>query len=228
MNEKYFILLLAGSGTRLYSKIHMKKQFYPLSGKPMFCHPLKSAIESDLFSKIVLVIDKEDEEKVKNIVRKEYPDICFLYAYGGKDRNASVQNGLSALKGHSRMDATVYIHDSDRVLLSASYLLQMDEEFRGYDAMTPALSLHDSILRSEGNQISYLNRDGLYLVQTPQVFRLDKILSLYEHGYDQKDTDDFKKAVTAGMKTHIIPGKYENFKVTTIDELALIERIFRK
>ena len=223
-----FILLLAGSGSRLYKEIHIKKQFYPLNGKEMFLYPLNSAIESNLFSNIVLVVDKEDEEKVKEILNREYKENKFIITYGGKDRNESVKNGLLALKNKDNLDSYVFIHDSDRVLLSSSYIKELSEAIISYDALTPVLGLHDSILKEENNNINYLSRDNLYLIQTPQVFDYQKILDIYEFGYDEKDTDDFKKAVTAKLKIRTYPGLYENFKVTTIDELSLIKRIFDK
>ena len=223
-----FILLLAGSGSRLYKEIHIKKQFYPLNGKEMFLYPLNSAIESNLFSNLVLVIDKEDEEKVKEILNREYKENKFIITYGGKDRNESVKNGLLALKNKDNLDSYVFIHDSDRVLLSSSYIKELSEAIISYDALTPVLGLHDSILKEENNNINYLSRDNLYLIQTPQVFDYQKILDIYEFGYDEKDTDDFKKAVTSKLKIRTYPGLYENFKVTTIDELSLIKRIFDK
>ncbi len=222
-----FILLLAGSGSRLYEKIHIKKQFYKLQGKEMFLYPLNSAITSNLFSHIVLVIDKEDEDKVIEILKREFKDYEFILTYGGKDRNESVKNGLLALKGLND-DSYVFIHDSDRVLLSKEYILELSNAIQGYDAMTPVLALHDSILKAKDDDISYLSRDDLYLIQTPQVFLYKKILDIYENGYDKNDTDDFKKAVSKKLKVRIYPGLYENFKVTTIDELELLKRIFKE
>ncbi len=222
-----FILLLAGSGSRLYEKIHIKKQFYKLQGKEMFLYPLNSAVTSNMFSHIVLVIDKEDEDKVKEILKREFKNHEFILTYGGKDRNESVKNGLLALKGLND-DSYVFIHDSDRVLLSKEYILELSKAIQGYDGLTPVLSLHDSILKAKDDDISYLSREDLYLIQTPQVFSYKKILDIYENGYDKNDTDDFKKAVSKKLKVRIYPGLYENFKVTTIDELELLKRIFKE
>lgn len=227
MNENYFILLLAGSGSRLYDKIHMKKQFYPLKGKEMFLYPLRSALDSSLFSKIVLVVDEEDKDKVAGILKREFPNQEFLIACGGKDRNESVRNGLFLLKDIAKKDSYVFIHDSDRVLLSSSFLERLSHDVEGYDALTPVLDLHDSILKEKDGGIEYLDRTDVKLIQTPQVFLYSKIESIYENGYDSKDTDDFKKAVAAGLRVRISKGLYENFKVTTIDELSLIQRIFK-
>ncbi len=222
-----FILLLAGSGSRLYEKIHIKKQFYKLQGKEMFLYPLNSAVTSNMFSHIVLVIDKEDEDNVNEILKREFKNHEFILTYGGKDRNESVKNGLLALKGLND-DSYVFIHDSDRVLLSKEYILELSKAIQGYDALTPVLSLHDSILKAKDDDISYLSREDLYLIQTPQVFSYKKILDIYENGYDKNDTDDFKKAVSKKLKVRIYPGLYENFKVTTIDELELLKRIFKE
>ena len=228
MKENYFVLLLAGSGSRLYQDIHVKKQFFPLGGKSMYLHPLKSAVDSGIFQRIVLVVDKEDEEKVLCETEKEFPGHTFEICYGGKDRNGSVFHALLALKKKAKEDSDVFIHDSDRVLLTKEFIQKLSNQMDGYDAITPALTLHDSILKEEKGNIDYLNRDGLFLVQTPQVFSYSKILNIYESGYNPKDTDDFRKAVSKGLKVRVVPGRYENFKITTMDELALVERLFQE
>lgn len=228
MKENYFVLLLAGSGTRLYQDIHVKKQFYPLGGKSMYLHPLKSAIDSKIFQRIVLVVDPEDEERVASETGREFPGHSFEICYGGKDRNGSVFHALLALKKEAKEDAYVFIHDSDRVLLSEDFILELSRQMEKYDAITPALTLHDSILKEEDGKIGYLRRDGLFLVQTPQVFSYSRILEIYESGYDPKDTDDFRKAVSKGLKVKVVPGRYENFKITTMDELALVKRLFQE
>ena len=75
-----FILLAAGKGKRFNSKI--PKQYVNYKNKPLFLHSLDKAIESKMFKKIILVLDK----KYKNIKKNKVSIIK-----GGKERFISSQ-----------------------------------------------------------------------------------------------------------------------------------------
>lgn len=228
MNQKNdFVLLLAGNGTRIYSDIHMKKQFYPLLGKELFLYPLETALESGFFSSVVLVVDSEDISTVRAIVEQKIKtEISITYVAGGRDRNESVFHGLKSLLPDSE-DEVVYIHDAARVLLSRDLLFRLNQAMKDHDALTAAIPVHDSLLRETEIGIEYIPRDGMFQIQTPQVFRLRKILSIYEKGYDSNDTDDFRKAVKANLSCAVVRGESDLFKVTEIDDLRLLESILR-
>ncbi len=221
------ILLLAGNGTRIYQDIQIKKQFYPIDHRELYLYALDALLKSNLFSRIVLVIDKEDQERiVSNLQTKiEIPDDCLIsLVYGGKDRNESVYHGLISLKDLEE-DFAIFIHDAARPLIRQETLMLLHEEILNHDALTLVLPMHDSILKEKKGKISYVDRKNMYRILTPQVFVYSKILSLYESGYDKKDTDDFKKAVKAGLDTKLVRGDASNFKVTEIDDLRLLEQI---
>ncbi len=221
------ILLLAGSGTRLYEDIQIKKQFYPINHKELYLYALETFLKSNLFQRIVLVIDREDQERIAmNLKNKvDIPeDTEISLVYGGKDRNESVYHGLVSLKDIGK-DCAVFIHDAARPLIEEKELLTLHDEIRKHDALTLMLPMHDSILKEKNGKLIYVERKNMYRVLTPQVFVYSKILSIYENGYDKKDTDDFKKAVMADMDCQLIRGEAINFKVTEIDDLKLLENI---
>lgn len=221
------ILLLAGSGTRIYEEIQVKKQFYPIHHRELFLYSLDAFLKSGLFGRIVLVIDKEDQARIaRNIETKvEIPEGTEIsLVYGGKDRNESVYHGLLSLKDVGQ-DRAVFIHDAARPLLEQKELFLLREEIRKHDALTLVLPMHDSVLKEKNGKISYVDRKSMYRVLTPQVFVYSKILSIYENGYDKKDTDDFKKAVSASLDCHLVRGQAKNFKITEIDDLKLLESI---
>lgn len=222
------LLLLAGNGQRMFNDIHVKKQFYQIEGKELFLYSLDSLISAKLFKKIVLVIDKEDEDSVKRILNKDAltKGQTFIFAYGGKDRNASVFNGLLALK-EEKNDFTLFIHDSARPLLPLEVLIRLEKASLDYDAITPVIPIHDSLIR-DGKNITYINRDQAYRVLTPQVFDYRKLMDIYEKGYDSHDTDDYMKALKGGLSHTLVRGDASMFKVTEIDDLRLIESIIKK
>ena len=225
MDTRCFVLLLSGEGARLLPYLKEKKQFYAPKGKPLFLYPLETAISSGLFSSFVLVVDKEDKEKVAGVVSslnqgsKKLSIVC-----GGRDRNESVSNSLKALKEQGFF-GKVYLHDADRVFLSVPLLRRLADKENAYDALTPVLPLSDSLLKEEEGKILYQERKNRYLVETPQVFTFEKILAVYESGYDSADTDDFQKAVRAGLSSGLVEGESLDFKLTSREDLSLLEKL---
>lgn len=227
--ENIFILLMAGSGSRLFATLGMKKQFYPLQGKELFLYPLEAAIQSKLFSRYLIVADPEDIEKTKNIVEAKTALTADGYDVigGGDSRNKSVDHALRFLKDKVTA-GKVFIHDADRVLLTPDFLALLAKESLSADALTPVLPLTDSVLREKANDISYVDREDLYRVETPQVFSYPLMLTVYEKGYDPRDTDDFKKALRAGLSLKTVAGDPLLFKVTLPSDVVLLKALLEQ
>jgi len=221
--KNILVLLLAGEGLRLYSAIKVKKQFYQINGTEMFVFPLKQAIQSQVFSKIILVTNSEDIPLVKQMLFKNGLPSFDIIA-GGNSRNESVQKALMVLKSEAD-DFRIFIHDADRVLITSDFFISLEKECQDAEALTPVIPLQDSILKKTDSGINYLDRKDLFLVQTPQVFDYRKLLEIYENGYDQNDTDDFKKAVVQGLKCKTVIGDALNFKVTSMSDLKILKAI---
>ena len=75
-----------------------------------------------------------------------------------------------------------------------------------------------------------LDRDKVWMVQTPQTFRLDILKRAFEKAF--KDgfygTDDASLVERIGVKVKVIPGSYENIKITTPEDLVLGEAILKR
>jgi 2-C-methyl-D-erythritol 4-phosphate cytidylyltransferase len=119
----------------------------------------------------------------------------------------------------------IFIHDAARPLIQEETLKELHDEIQNHDALTLVLPMHDSVLKEKNDKITYVDRKNMYRVLTPQVFDYRKILSIYENGYDKKDTDDFKKAVVQGLDCKLVRGAAMNFKITEIDDLQLLESV---
>ena len=101
-----FILLSAGKSKRFKSKLN--KQFLTYKNKPLFEHSLKTALDSKLFKKILIVSNKKIIYNNVDVIK------------GGKDRQDSTQNALNYLK--NKKIKNVFIHDAARPNLSIKLL----------------------------------------------------------------------------------------------------------
>ena len=105
------VLLAAGSGNRFGHSIN--KVWLPLAGKSVICRSIENAHQAFPDSKLLLMINPDDESMARDIINKEISDIKIDIAYGGVTRHASEFNALMHLKDEIDSGAIdiVLIHD---------------------------------------------------------------------------------------------------------------------
>ncbi len=71
-------------------------------------------------------------------------------------------------------------------------------------------------------------RSKLWEIQTPQVFKIDKLLAAYRRFAKSDVTDDSSLVEKLGVKVSIVTGDYNNIKVTTVEDLEVARVIAKK
>lgn len=209
------ILLLAGSSTRI-KREREKKQFIKIDGKEMFLYPLFSFLKAEFFSKIILVISKGDEDRVISILKRESLIERVSIIYGGKSRAESVYNALNSIDE----ECHIYIHDACRLNLPISILEKEREELERFDAVTCYKKCKDSVILKD----SYVDRDDIKLIQTPQAFLLSEIKDAIIKEIrcsDMMYTDEYQLALKYGIKATLIQADNRLDKITDDDDLSL-------
>ena len=196
-----FILLSAGKSKRFKSKLN--KQFLSFKNKPLFEHSLKTAIDSKLFKKILIVSNK----KIKKI---SYKNIDIIK--GGIERHHSTQNALNYLK-HKKIK-NVFIHDAARPNLSINLLRRLKKELKKNNAVVPYLKSENSVKYKIKNKIKNLDRNKVLITQTPQCFNFQELFDLYKSN-KEKITDEASLYLNNNKKIKFILGDKKNFKITT-------------
>jgi 2-C-methyl-D-erythritol 4-phosphate cytidylyltransferase len=145
---------------------------------------------------------------------------------GGAVRSESVRLALAA----AGPGDPVLVHDAARPLLTAELAqaaiaaLEADETL---DAAIAAVPMTDTVKRvtSDGVVQETLNRDELWGVQTPQVFRrgaLKRALNVSDEVLAQA-TDDAWLIERAGGRVGVVESTRENLKITTPHDLVVAE-----
>ena len=204
-----FILLSAGKSKRFKSKLN--KQFLSYKNKPLFEHSLKTALDSKLFKKILIVSNK----KIKKI---SYKNIDIIK--GGTERHNSTQNALNYLK--NKKIKNVFIHDAARPNLSINLLKKLKKELKNNNAVVPYLKSENSVKYKIKNKINNLDRNKVLLTQTPQCFNFQELFNLYKSN-KEKITDEASLYLRNNRKIKFILGDKKNFKITTIDDLNYLK-----
>lgn len=146
------------------------------------------------------------------------------YIAGGETRQQSVLALLEACETD-----LVIIHDAARPFLPATILQALIEAAQQYGAATAALPVADTLVRSENNDHwgEICPREGLWAVQTPQVFKRQLLLDAHKQALADgfMATDDAGVVARTGHQVHLIHGDARMFKVTTPSDLALAEAL---
>ena len=102
------IIVGAGKGERMQSKVN--KILLSLEEKPFIYHTIKKFEDSDLIDNIILVINKEDEQEIKNLIEK-YNFRIKKIVFGGEKRQDSVYNGIKTIENADNEDI-ILIHNA--------------------------------------------------------------------------------------------------------------------
>jgi len=118
----------------------------------------------------------------------------------------------------------VLVHDAARPLVSAEVVERVLAPLeQGWDAVVPALPVSDTIKRVEKELIvETLERSSLVAVQTPQAFRAQALRAAYAAEHNEA-TDCSTLVEGQGGRVRWVEGERRLHKVTTTDDLALVE-----
>ncbi len=219
------LVVAAGTGKRMQS--HTQKQYMDLLGKPLLTYCLETLQNSDLIDEIVLVVGKEDIPYVKDQIVAPFglTKVCQVVP-GGKERYDSVWQGLQAI---DHADGYVFIHDGARPFLTEDILRRGYETVLQCPACVAGMPSKDTVKMVDENAtvMQTPDRGTIWTVQTPQVFALSLIREAYERLMQQADRDvtDDAMVVEKMLKipVKLFCGSYENFKITTPEDLLLAE-----
>lgn len=220
--QKYAaIVLAAGSGKRMNSKVH--KQYLIIQDRPVLYYSLK-AFEDSAVDEIVLVVGKGEEEFCrKEIVDKYGISKVKAIVEGGKERYHSVFEGL---KQTSDADY-VLIHDGARPFVNQDIIRRCMQEVQKYQACVVGMPVKDTIkiADEEGYAKQTPDRKNVWMIQTPQTFSYALIYEAYEEMLKTEDTAITDDAMvlerTKGKKSKLIEGSYRNIKITTPEDLLI-------
>jgi 2-C-methyl-D-erythritol 4-phosphate cytidylyltransferase len=227
MSKYAAILLAAGRSSRF--KHREKKPFAPLDGRAVWLRSLELFSVREDFRKIVIAISPEDRDLFDLRFRSNVAFIDVAQVIdGGAERTDSVRIALEHVP--QEIDY-VAIHDTARACLTAELLTKVLEGAEETGAATLATPVVDTIKREGPNGIvtETVPREGLWLVQTPQVFRRELIVKAYANRPSgaPSTTDDCMLVEAIGGRVQLVESDSTNFKITTAADLALAEAVIR-
>ncbi|MFW5760351.1 MAG: 2-C-methyl-D-erythritol 4-phosphate cytidylyltransferase [Cyclobacteriaceae bacterium] len=219
MENKFALIVAGGKGSRMKSEV--PKQFLPLNGRPVLMHTLEAFKKYDEKLQIILVLPESDIQRWQQLESQFNFNLKYQIARGGKSRFQSVKNGLSFIEG----DGLVAIHDGVRPMV-APHLIGASYNIAAiHHSAVAAVRLKESIRIIDKDATHAMDRSRYRLIQTPQTFRVSLIKQAYEIEEDDTLTDDASVFEKAGHSISLFEGDYRNIKITTREDMILVEAL---
>ncbi|WLI87499.1 2-C-methyl-D-erythritol 4-phosphate cytidylyltransferase [Massilia sp. R2A-15] len=208
---RYFALIpAAGVGARMAAD--GPKQYLPIAGKPMLRHTIDAFLSSERISHTFVVVSSDDGQ-IDSVAPR---DGVSVLRCGGATRMESIQNGLQAMAGTVREDDWILVHDAARPGLNGALIDKLVDEVGAHPVGgLLALPVVDTVKRAAGDTVATISRDGLWLAQTPQMFRFRLLRDALAAASDAAAITDDASAVEAmGHAPMLVEGHPRNLKVT--------------
>ena len=220
------LVVAAGGGSRFGGEL--SKQFADLLGKPIVVYSLELFERCSLIDEVVLVVAEDylvyaSQEIVDRYRLKKINKLTT----GGESRQESVLAGLSACQPGADL---VVIHDAVRPLLTMDLLSKTMEKAEETGGAILAVPSKESVKLVEGESVvRTLVRDTIWIAQTPQVFRFEKILDAHRRAEaaGNEATDDSELYEQYCGRVSVIHGSRNNIKITTPGDLILAAELLR-
>jgi 2-C-methyl-D-erythritol 4-phosphate cytidylyltransferase len=227
----------AGVGER--AKTGGPKQYFPVAGQAVVAHTLAALAAVPRLSATLVVLSPGDTQ-FETHAPAFTGERAWVARTGGATRAESVANGLDELlaRGAQAHD-WVLVHDAARCLIQPEWVNRlidacMDDQVGGLLAMPVSDTLKstgDGALDSPRAH-STLDRAGKWAAQTPQMFRIGllrpALMSALSDPLTAKQITDESSAIEAlGHAPRLVPGAWDNFKLTWPDDFSLAERLLQ-
>lgn len=176
----HVIILAGGVGMRMNTN-GMPKQFLSLYGKPIIIYTLEKFNSCHQVDDMVIVCHRDWIEHMKSLVKKYNIDKKVKIVEGGKDRQDSVNNGITALGKDMALDDVVLIHDSVRPLVSLDIIEKNIEQAKIHGCVMTVKPAIETVVVSDSDNAEFdhfQQRDISYSLTSPQSFRMDVLREL--------------------------------------------------
>ena len=223
------LVLAGGSGSRMGGRV--KKQFLELAGRPLLYYSMKCFQDSPLIGRIILVSSPDSVGYCRTQIVEKYGFTkTAAIVPGGAQRYDSVYAGLCACR-EAAEDELVFVHDSARPFVTEEMLQRCFHAAQKNGACSAGMPSKDTVNLTDADGVVQMvpDRKNVWIVQTPQVFRLELLKKAHESLRSRNMegiTDDVAVVRSAlGVPVQMVQGDYRNIKITTPEDLIVAEGI---
>lgn len=219
------VILAGGVGQRMCEVL--PKQFVNFAGETCLERSISRFISNKNIDQVIAVVHKDWETFARKLLEKNNYACTLISA--GNNRSQSSYNALKFIKSCDK----ILIHDAVRPFIKPGFIDMSLSVLDEYDAVTLAVPVKDTISEAENGLIKNIpDRSKFFVNQTPQAFRFQVIKEAYDMAYGKdpelkgfSDDCGVLKKYFPEKQIKIIPGDYQNMKLTVPMDLFLFEKL---
>ncbi len=222
------LLTAAGSGTRMHQDI--PKQFIHVDDKPVIIYTME-AFQNHPSIDAIIVVTLESWSAVLWAYAKQF-DITKLkwVVPGGETGQASIRNGLEALRGELSDDDVILVHDGNRPLVSSEIISDSLATYSRYGSAVAAIPCTEVVFETDDGLSSCVSteRERLRRTQTPHTYRMGDLYSAHLEAEKRGITNTAASCMLMkelGRMTYFSKGSEENLKITTLEDLKIFKAL---
>ena len=207
------------------------KSYLPIAGRALVLRTLDRMFSARSVETVVLVVAAADLERCESLLRADpaLQDRRWILQAGGETRQRSARLGLKRLDSDCDI---VIIHDAARPFVSGGLIDHCVEAAAAKGAVVVGLPARDTIKRVSAERWvqATLERNELWEIQTPQVFKRELIIAAHEKAEQDglQATDDAVVVERMGVPVYVLEGERMNIKITVPDDVWWAEMLIRE
>lgn len=203
------------------------KQYVALGGLPLLVYSLRILDDVESINEIILAVPEADRQYCEHeIVHRFNIKKVSKVVAGGRRRQDSVRNALVAVANPPDF---FLVHDGVRPFVTTDLVARAVESAVRTGASVVAMAMPDTVklVDATGKITRTLQREELWLAQTPQVFRYSWLVEAHQVAEEQQldVTDDAALVEQLGYPVSVVQGSSTNIKITRPEDLELGEAI---
>jgi 2-C-methyl-D-erythritol 4-phosphate cytidylyltransferase len=214
------IIVAAGSSQRM----GFDKLLALIGDKPVLAHTLDAFEQTSCVDEIILVARPERVREFQELVQQSGLKKARKVVAGGAQRQDSVRAGLEQL---SPQAGYVAVHDAARPLVMPEQIERVFALAKEHGAAALAEPITDTLKRADKDRFvtGAVDRDGLYAMQTPQIFSLKLLVDAYAAvaANHLSVTDEVSAVQHLGVRVLLVPNAEFNVKITYPRDLLLAQ-----
>lgn len=197
--------------------------FLALGSRPVVARSIQTLEQNPLIEGIVLVVRKERVDSALHTVRSFGCRKISAIVAGGPVRLTNLKNALEKIPEEA---TSVLIHEATRPFITDEVVAEVIKAGKRYGAAVAAVKSPDGVkLAEKGQKVSKsLDRNTVWLVQSPQVYKIDVFKKMLK-GSGKLLDDDSELLAKTKQEIHLVPGASGNMKIRTADDLQVASAI---
>lgn len=224
---KTFVIIPAG-GKGKRGGTSTPKQYIRFHGKELIVYTLEVFQKCNLVDEIIIAAEPPYFSLLNKIAKDYNLTKISQIIEGGEERQDSVHNALKSIKAAD--NDLISVHDAARPLLPESILTKAINTAKEKGNALVCMKARDTLLKGNQTVKEYVDRSDIYYVQTPQIFRYKDLKKAMKKAYENNfiGTDESMLIKELGIDINIVEGSMLNFKVTTMTDIEIFEKLTNK